>query len=205
MRAETDTGKEARPDAGRRDTLAARLVGPSEALCTSFHVALDTMDARRLRADPHLVSIPGFVLLDTGDHEPVLVLVSLELFWRMQGMDILAHARAANRERRARPRRLPTSGSIWLVEGTLDANAKQAPGDHATQSKSSGPTAREIRRLPPCLRIDAVRALDRVSLERRGPRHIETRGGSVCLNTVREFLSGFAAPFRLPPGLASPG
>ena len=31
------------------------------------------------------------------------------------------------------------------------------------------------------------------------------RGGSVCLNTVLALLSGFAAPFRLPPGLASPG
>ena len=82
---------------GYQPLLAVRrqgLVGPVDALCTSFHVALDTMDARRLRADPHLVSIPGFVLLDTGDYEPVLALVSLELFWRMQGMDILAYTRA---------------------------------------------------------------------------------------------------------------
>ena len=132
MRVETETGKDPRPDAGGPDALAARLVGPLDALCTSFHVALDTMDARRLRADPHLVSIPGFVLLDTGDYEPVLALVSLELFWRMQGMDILAYTRAVNRERRARPRRLPTSGSVWLVEGTLDANPKHSarrPGD----------------------------------------------------------------------------
>ena len=172
MRVEAETGKGSRPDAASLDTLAARLVGPVDALCTSFHVALDTMDARRLRADPHLVSIPGFVLLDTGDYEPVLALVSLELFWRMQGMDILAHTRAANRERRARPRRLPTSGSVWLVEGTLDPNSKQRPGDHATQSKSSGPTA--SCKLAPCLRIRAVRALDRVSIERQGPRYIET-------------------------------
>ena len=174
MRVDTETGKDPRPDAGGPDALAAKLVGPLDALCTSFHVALDTMDARRLRADPHLVSIPGFVLLDTGDYEPVLALVSLELFWRMQGMDILAYTRAVNRERRARPRRLPTSGSVWLVEGTLDANPKPAPGDQATQSKSSGPPPREARRLAPCLRICAVRALDRVSIERRGPRHIET-------------------------------
>jgi hypothetical protein len=174
MRVETETGKDPRPDAGGPDALAARLVGPLDALCTSFHVALDTMDARRLRADPHLVSIPGFVLLDTGDYEPVLALVSLELFWRMQGMDILAYTRAVNRERRASPRTLPTSGSVWLVEGTLDANPKQAPGEHATQSKSNGPPPRETRRLAPCLRICAVRALDRVSIERRGPRHIET-------------------------------
>ena len=173
MRVETETGKDPRLDAGGTDSLAASLVGPVDGLCTSFHVALDTMDARRLRADPHLVSIPGFVLLDTGDYEPVLALVSLELFWRMQGMDILAYTRAVNRERRARPRRLPTSGSVWLVEGTLDANPKPAPGDQTSQSKSNG-LPREARRLAPCLRISAVRALDRVSIERSGPRHVET-------------------------------
>ena len=174
MRVEAEAGKNPRPGEGSGDTLAARLVGPVDAMCTSFHVALDTLDARRLRADPHLVSMPGFVLLDTGDYEPVLALVSLELFWRMQGMDILAHTRAANRERRARPRRLPTSGSVWLVEGTLDATCGHAPGGPATQSKSSGSTPTEKGNLAPCLRIGAVRALDRVSIERRGPRYIET-------------------------------
>ena len=174
MRVETEPGKDPRPDPGGLDALAVRLVGPLDAVRTSFHVALDTIDARRLRADPHLVSIPGFVLLDTGDYEPVLALVSLEIFWRMQGMDILAYTRAANRERRARPCRLPMSGSVWLVEGTLSPDFKQAPGDRATQSKSSGPPPKETRRLAPCLRICAVRALDRVSIERRGPRHIET-------------------------------
>ena len=174
MRVGTDTGQGPRPDAGGGDTLAASLADPVDALCTSFHAALDTIDARRLRADPHLVSIPGFILLDTGDYVPVLAVVSLELFWRMQGMDILAHTRAANRERRATPRRLPTSGSVWLVEGTLDSSPKQASGDHATHPKSIGPVPRETRRLSPCLRIRAVRALDRVSIERRGPRYIET-------------------------------
>ena len=90
-------------------------------------MALDTMDARRLRADPGLVSIPGFLLLDTGDYEPVLALLSLELFWRMQGMDILAHTRAANRARRARPQKLPMSGSVWIVEATLNGPFKPTP------------------------------------------------------------------------------
>ena len=43
-------------------------------------------------------------------------------------------------------------------------------------------------------------------------RHLESsapmpaaRGGSVFLNTSGAFLSGFAACFRLPPGLAPPG
>ena len=170
MRVETEKVKDPRPDGG--DTLAASLVGPLDALSTSFHVALDTADARRLRADPHLVSMPGFVLLDTGDYEPVLALVSLELFWRMQGMDILAHTRTANRERRARPRRLPTSGSVWLVEGTLDANC--GPRGPAPQSTSCRPTPTEKGRIVPCLKIGDVRALDRVSIERCGPRYIET-------------------------------
>ena len=47
------------------------------------------------------LTAPGLVLLDTGDYEPVLALVSLELVWRMQGMDIVAYTRAVNRERRA--------------------------------------------------------------------------------------------------------
>jgi hypothetical protein len=139
--------------------LAARnLLAHPDGLCSSFHVALDTMDARRLRADPTLVSIPGFALLDTGDYEPVLALLSLHLFWRMQGMDILAHTRAANRDRRANARRL--SGSVWIVDGKLDEPFKCPP-----QGK---------RPLPPCLRISAIHALDRVAIERGGPRYIES-------------------------------
>ena len=138
----------------------------AEALCTSFHVALDTMDARRLRVDPDVVSIPGFVLLDTGDYEPVLALVPLHLFWRMQGMDILAHTRAANRERQARPRRLPVSGSVWIVDAKLDEPFK---GRHGNASERA-PTSPSV----PCLRIGAVHALDRVTIEPGGPRYIES-------------------------------
>jgi hypothetical protein len=138
--------------------LLADLIGRIESQSTSFHVALDTMDARRLRADPNLVSIPGFLLLDTSDYEPVLGLVPLHLFWRMQGMDILAHTRAANRQRRARPRHLPTSGSVWLVDATLDLRQPEAPSK---------------KRTPPSLRISALHALDRVTIERGGPRLIE--------------------------------
>ena len=76
----------------------------------------------------------------------------------MQGMDILAHTRAANRDRRANARRL--SGSVWIVDGKLDEPFKCPP-----QGK---------RPLPPCLRISAIHALDRVAIERGGPRYIES-------------------------------
>ena len=135
----TETGKDPRPDAGGLDTFAARLVGPLDALCTSFHVALDTVDARRLRADPHIVSIPGFVLLDTGLRAGACARITRALLANA-GNGHLSYTRTVNRERRARRRRLPTSGSVWLVEGTLDANPKQEPGKHANRSKSSGPT-----------------------------------------------------------------
>lgn len=86
---------------------------------TSFHVALETMDARRSRDLLDEVRILGFVMFDTGDYEPVVALIPLELFWRMQGMDILAHTRTANRERRARPRRLPLTGSVWQIDALV--------------------------------------------------------------------------------------
>ena len=127
---------------------------------TSFHVALETMDARRSRDLLDEVRILGFVMFDTGDYEPVVALIPLELFWRMQGMDILAHTRTANRERRARPRRLPLTGSVWqidaLVEGSFGKAAGEAPAE------------------PPRLRFHAVHALDRVAIVPRGPRFVET-------------------------------
>jgi hypothetical protein len=168
-----DRSPHSSPPASRAGTVAAGLLRPTEGLCASFHVALDTMDARRLRADPGLVSIPGFLLLDTGDYEPVLALVPLELFWRMQGMDILAHTRAVNRARRAKPRQLPMSGSVWLVEATLDAPFKPAPGSGRAAAGRMG-SAKQARPLPPCLRVREVHALDRVTIERRGPRYIES-------------------------------
>lgn len=169
MRVETDPQTDPQQDKSRPNKPAASAVGLLDDPRSSFHVALDTVKARRLRAEPQLVSIPGFLLLDTGDYQPVLARLSLDLFWRMQGMDILARTRAASRARRTRPGVLPMSGSVWLVDGMLDATVEPAPGEQATRSKS-GPTAGP----PLSLRVCAVRALDRVSIERRGPRHIET-------------------------------
>jgi hypothetical protein len=141
-----------------------------DALATSYHVALDTLDARRLRADPNLVSIPGFLLFDTAEYEPVLGLVPLPIFWRMQGMDILAHSRNANRQRRAGPNGLPMSGSVWLVDATLDCSQPDPAANQAAAAPCDGASGR----LPPCLRITALQALDRVSIEPGGPRHIES-------------------------------
>jgi hypothetical protein len=138
----------------------ARLFDPCRAEPTSFHVALETMDARRSRNLPDEVRILGFVLLDTGDYEPVVALIPLELFWRMQGMDILAHTRTANRERRARPRRLPLTGSVWQVDAVVEG--------------SFGKAASEAPPEPPRLRVRAVHALDRVAIVPHGPRFVET-------------------------------
>jgi hypothetical protein len=147
-----------------RSSTLARLFDPCRAAePTSFHVALETMDARRSRDLPDEVRILGFVLFDTGDYEPVVALIPLELFWRMQGMDILAHTRTANRERKARPRRLPMTGSVWQVDAIVEGSFRPA-----VPASGERPTA------PPRLRVRAVHALDRVAIVPRGPRFVET-------------------------------
>jgi hypothetical protein len=134
----------------------ASLLDTRSAEPVSFHVALETMDARRSRELPDEVRILGFVLFDTGDYEPVVALLPLDLFWRMQGMDILAHTRTANRERRARPRRLPLTGSVWQVDAVVEGSFDKATPE------------------PPRLRVRAVHALDRVAIVPHGPRFVET-------------------------------
>ena len=138
----------------------ASLLAPRSPEPTGFHVALETMDARRSRDLPDEVRILGFVMFDTGDYEPVVALIPLELFWRMQGMDILAHTRTANRERRARPRRLPMTGSVWQVDAIVEGSFGKAAGEAPAE--------------PPRLRVRAVHALDRVAIVPRGPRFVET-------------------------------
>ena len=138
----------------------ASLLEPRSAEPTSFHVALETMDARRSRDLPDEVRILGFVLFDTGDYEPGVALIPLEIFWRMQGMDILAHTRTANRERRARPRRLPMTGSVWQLDAIVEGSFRKAAGEAPAE--------------PPRLRVRAVRALDRVAIVPHGPRFVET-------------------------------
>jgi hypothetical protein len=147
----------------------AQLRGQIAAVPTSFHVALDTFDARRLRDDPEQVSIPGFLLFDTGEYATVCALVPLQIFWRMQGMDILAHTRAANRHRRADTQGPAMSGSVWLVDATLEGGAPGA-SNAATGDPGPGPSGEA----PANLRVSALHALDRVAIEPLGPRHIES-------------------------------
>ena len=162
----SDRGTAPPPGRGPAQVLAG-LRDRIDKLSTSFHVGLDTVEARRLRADPDLVSIPGFLLFDTAEYEPVLGLVPLPIFWRMQGMDILAQARSASHARRAGPESPPVSGSVWLVDGILDC---ARPDPVAKQPAPAGQSGQH----PPCLRITALHALDRVAIEPRGPRYIES-------------------------------
>jgi hypothetical protein len=162
------------PASGALVSLQSLLLCMADAPQTSFNVALDTMAAQRFRECPNEVQIEGFILLDTGIDEPVLALVALDLFWRMQGMDILVHTRSSNRDRRVRPQEHFVSGSVWLVDGTLEGQL-QTPADSTPAEEDHGegvphkPAASARRRL----NILAVHALDRVSLESRGPRFIE--------------------------------
>jgi hypothetical protein len=78
----------------------------------------------------------------------------------MQGMDILAHTRTANRERRAQPRKLPLIGSVWQVDAVVEGSFGKAEGEAPAQ--------------PPRLRVRAVHALDRVAIVPRGPRFVES-------------------------------
>lgn len=164
-----------------------RAAGP-----VSYHVALDTMMGRRSRQRPDEVTIDGFLLLDTGTYELVTAVVPLDVFWKMKALDILGHVRTENRAKAARPRAYPEVGSVWLVEGTLNAIAigsdggarlARGPADARVETDASedvltavpgdraaeAPTEKAFR-----LRIEAVYALDRVAIEPEGPRFIET-------------------------------
>ena len=164
-----------------------RAAGP-----VSYHVALDTMMGRRSRQRPDEVTIDGFLLLDTGTYELVTAVVPLEVFWKMKALDILGHVRTENRAKTARPGAYPEVGSVWLVDGTLEAIGTEAyRGAHIAHDAAdarietaasedvltatpggrseSAPSKKVFR-----MRIDAVYALDRVAIEADGPRFIET-------------------------------
>jgi hypothetical protein len=158
----------------------------------SYHVGLDTMMGRRSRRRPDEVTIDGFLLLDTGEYELVVAHVPLEVFWRMKALDVVGHVRTANQARAARPRPYPHVGSVWLVDGDLEA---PAPGSGGTSTSLSADEC-DLQLEPPALgdgaptkdepkatetaerifrlRVHAVHCLDRVALEASGPRTIET-------------------------------
>jgi hypothetical protein len=169
----------------------------------SYHVALDTMMGRRSRHRPDEVAIDGFLLLDTGEYELVTAHVPLEVFWKMKTLDIVGQVRTANRTRVARPSPYPQVGSVWLVDGDLKPSASGlADSEEETSSRGTGgapetvpladapdgdeprtgdPTKRAFR-----LQVRAVYSLDRVAIEPKGPRFIETLH-------VRDMLPEFRA------------
>jgi hypothetical protein len=157
---------------------------------------LDTMMGRRSRYRPEEVAIDGFLLLDTGEYELVTAHLPLDVFWKMKALDIVGQVRSANRTRAARPFPYPQVGSVWLVDGELELPTTGAgDGEQDTRtcranggmellpleekvlarepegegSSANGPRERIFR-----LRIHAVYSLDRVAIEPKGPRFIET-------------------------------
>ena len=162
----------------------------------SYHVGLDTMMGRRSRHRPEEVAIDGFLLLDTGEYELVTALIPLDVFWKMKALDIVGQVRTANRARALRPSAYPDVGSVWLVDGDLElpttASAGSEEDTHASRaddgtellpladevlarereiqgSGADDPGKRVFR-----LQVRAVYSLDRVAIEPKGPRFIET-------------------------------
>jgi hypothetical protein len=174
----------------------------------SYHVGLDTMMGRRSRHRPEEVAIDGFLLLDTGEYELVIALIPLDVFWKMKALDILGHVRTANRARAAQPAADPDVGSVWLVDGELEPSTSGAADNEADTpaprtdwaaeflpladevlarereggaSSAGDPEQRVFR-----LQVRAVYSLDRVAIEPKGPRFIETLH-------VRDMLPAFKA------------
>lgn len=178
--------------------------GPRSPASASYHVGLDTMMGRRSRHRPEEVAIDGFLLLDTGEYELVTAHIPLEVFWKMKTLDIVGHVRTANRARAEQPSASPQVGSVWLVDGELEAPAAESAGngDAATACDAdiqaagndvltrtptgSAPAADASTAKSFRLCVHAVHSLDRVAIEPNGPRFIETL-------RVRDMLPEFQA------------
>ena len=162
----------------------------------SYHVGLDTMMGRRSRHRPEEVAIDGFLLLDTGEYELVTALIPLDVFWKMKALDILGQVRTANRAGPRDPPPYPDVGSVWLVDGDLELPTTGSAGneDDTRARRVDGeaelvPLANELLAREPAeigsgpndpgqrvfrLQVRAVYSLDRVAIEPKGPRFIET-------------------------------
>jgi hypothetical protein len=170
----------------------------------SYHVGLDTMMGRRSRHRPEEVTIDGFLLFDTGEYELVTARVPLEVFWKMKTLDIVGHVRTANRARALHPSASHQVGSVWLVDGELEAPAAERAGrgeaaevcDADVQAAEEDVRTRTPTESAPAtgaptekifrLQIHAVHSLDRVAIEPKGPRFIESLH-------VRDMLPAFTA------------
>jgi hypothetical protein len=159
------------------------LQGRPSPASASYHVGLDTMMGRRSRHRPEEVAIDGFLLLDTGEYELVTANVPLEVFWKMKTLDIVGHVRTANRARAAGPSASPQVGSVWLVDGELEAPTTEPVCDAAIQAAENDVLTKPTESAPATgaptekifrLHIHAVHSLDRVAIEPEGPRFIET-------------------------------
>ena len=174
----------------------------------SCHVGLDTMMGCRSRDRPEEVTINGFLLLDTGEYELVTAHLPLDVFWKMKALDVVGHVRTANRARAARPVPHPQVGSVWLVDGELELpTTGPLDGDQDTLARHTCggvelvPIVEKVASCEPAdeeagvddpdkrtfrLRVHAVHSLDRVAIEPKGPRFIETLH-------VRDMLPEFRA------------
>ena len=156
---------------------------------------------RRSRHRPEEVSIEGYLLLDNGEYESVTALVPLDVFWKMKALDIVGNVRAANRARAARPLPSPDVGSVWVVDGELVDGELEPPATGETDGRqvaarraerdaaprpNEQPSGDETRARAFRLLVRAVHSLDRVAIESKGPRFIETLH-------LRDMLPGFGA------------
>ena len=163
----------------------------------SYHVGLDTMMGRRSRHRPEEVAIDGFLLLDTGEYELVTAHHPARRLLEDEGP---RHPRPGpHREPgsgRTTLRRIPRSAaSGWSMATsscprpgrpaakTTRRAAGSTVGRNSFHSRTSSwrasrtaigsgaddPAERVFR-----LRVRAVYSLDRVAIEPKGPRFIET-------------------------------
>jgi hypothetical protein len=148
------------------------------------------MLGRRSRLRPEEVAIDGYLLFDTGEYELVTAYIPLEVFWKMKALDVVGHVRSANR---ARLGPAPQVGSVWLVDADLEAPATGPINPSASAETSTAKALAAMRpdadgipaapggpgASPPegktfRMRVHAVYSLDRVAIEPKGPRFIES-------------------------------
>jgi hypothetical protein len=162
-------------DSRATESLASRIASTTPTGQASFHVGFDTLTVRRTLAFPDRVEARGYLLLDNGRYALVTAFTPLDVFWQMKAMDILAMTRQENRWRATMANARPIApaehayvGSVWVVDGLLTALS-------GAEDRPRG--ARTIR----TLHISKLHGLDRVALERKGPRLMESLDVSAML------------------------